>query len=279
MKIFFADSHAHLLDERLKDRIPEIVGEFDKVGLSFIVEVGTDLQDSKNALELAGKYDRMYCTLGVHPHYASGYFTNHCDDHGKEVCTCEFEDWAREAVAGDRGKKIVAIGECGLDYHYDNSPREDQKRAFISHIKLSHELGLPLIVHSRDALEDTYNILKEHKDFLTNGVLMHCYTYDVEAVGELSTLGCYFSLSGAITYGKNYATCEAAKAVIRAIPLDRLIVETDCPYLAPAPVRGQINEPKNVKYTIEYIAEVLGKSVEQVAGLTLLNTKEFYRIK
>ena len=275
-KLLFADSHAHLLDERLINRIDEIVGAFENDGLGFVVEIGTDLQDSKNALDLASRYENIYCTLGVHPHYASGYFTEHCSEDGKVIrCSCEFEDWAKTVVPD---AKIVAIGECGLDYHYDNSPRDCQRRAFISHIKLAHDLGLPLVIHSRDAFDDTYDILKQHKDLLNNGVLMHCYSYGVEEVQKLSNLDCYFSLSGAITYAKNYASCEAAKVVVRTIPLDRMLVETDAPYLAPVPLRGQINEPKNVKHTIEYIANILGKSVEDVAQLTLENTKKFYRL-
>ncbi|MCL2755710.1 MAG: TatD family hydrolase [Firmicutes bacterium] len=261
-KVMFADSHAHLLSEMLFGRVDEIVSNMSTDGLDFIVEVGTDFQDSRVSLELANKYERVYCTLGVHPHYAGSY----CD---------EFEKWAASVI---RNPKIVAIGECGLDFHYMYSAKPIQIETFIRHIKLADKLGIPLVVHSRDAFDETYRILSENKELLSYGVLMHCYSYGAEEVRKLLELGCYFSLSGAVTYGKSYESEDAAREAVMAIPLDRLLVETDAPYLTPVPFRGKINEPKNVRHTIEHIAKIWGKSFDEMAGITLENTKRFFKI-
>jgi TatD DNase family protein len=253
------DTHAHLLDERLSGRITEIIESFSDDGLDFVVEIGTCMEDSKEVLELANKYDNLYCTAGVHPHYA-------------EMYDPEFENWVKSAVCN---RKIVAIGECGLDYHYENNPKPGQVKMFVRHIKLAHEVGLPLVVHSREAYSDTFQILKEHKKFLTNGLLFHCFNYGEKELKELlDEFDSYFAFGGAITYKKNEALCGAACIV----PLNRMLIETDCPYLAPCPLRGTVNEPKNVKIIADFIAKLRGAELEEIARVTTENAREIYRI-
>lgn len=264
MKTKFADSHSHILSEKLRDRAEQIVADLCTDGLAFIVEIGCDPDDAKQAVEFALKHERVYCAVGVHPHYAPQY-------------TDEFETWLKK----QNYNKLVAIGECGLDYHYDHSPRDVQREVFARQIRLSHELGLPLIVHSRDAFDDTFSVLKENKSLLANGVVMHCYSYGAAEVKKLLAEfgdGIYFSFSGALTYCKSYQSTEEARAALSAVPLDRIMAETDCPYLAPVPVRGTVNEPKNARYVIAHMAELLGKSFEDICALTLENTKRFFKI-
>ncbi|MCL2570085.1 MAG: TatD family hydrolase [Firmicutes bacterium] len=261
MEIMLADSHAHLLDERLRGRIDEIVGSFKKDGLDFVVEVGAGIEESFQALELAKQYEAIYCTLGVHPHYACEYTGN------------KYENWVRSVLPHN---KVVAIGECGLDFHYMLSPQDSQIDVFERQIKLSHEVGLPLVVHSREAAKETLDILKKYKEILTKGILVHCYSYGVDELQAFSReLDCYFAFGGAITYKKTEMMVEALKAC----PRDRLMLETDCPYLAPCPVRGTVNEPKNVNIIAEFVAKTLETSVDEVARITLENTKRFYKIK
>ena len=253
-----ADSHTHILDERLSSRADDIVTGLVSHGLEFIVEIGADVAETFAAFDFAQKHEKVYCTAGVHPHYACMY-----NEHP------EFEIWVR---ANAKNPKLVAIGECGLDYHYMNSSRESQIECFIAQIKLAHNVGLPLVVHSRDAFADTYGILKSHHEYLTNGVLIHCYSYGVEEVEKFNELGCYFAFGGAITYKK------ACVDALRAVPSDRLVLETDCPYLAPCPLRGTTNEPKNVHIIAEFVARELGKDVKTLATETFENTKRFYNI-
>ena len=167
----------------------------------------------------------------------------------------------------------MAIGEIGLDYYYDRSPRIDQKSAFIKQIILADELGLPIVLHVRDAYGDTLEILEQYKDRLNNGVLVHCYSGSVECVREFSRYGCYFALGGAVTY-------KGAKKddVIRAIPIDRLVLETDAPYLTPTPKRGETNQPKYIAYTLKKVSEVLDISEKQLEEIVTDNAKRFFRL-
>ena len=305
-----ADSHTHVLSERIADRADEIARNLREDGLEFIVEVGTGIMESRRNFEFALRHDNVYCTIGVHPHYASEFVleVGHSSLRGAPrylgTYPREFEELVKISVAEDvererQGlvRKTVAIGECGLDYHYDNSPRACQRDAFIAQIKLAHEVKLPLVIHSRDAFEDTFEILKEYKELLTNGVLFHCYGYGAEEAKLLiKEFDAYFAFGGAITFvdkefcRKNgYSTaplnnvtkhiCQnSLQEALHVVPLDRLILETDCPYLAPAPMRGKINEPKNLRYIAGFVADRLETNFERVAELTLANTKNFFRI-
>jgi len=255
------DSHAHLLDPRLRERAEEIVKNLKADGIEFVVEISADVAESHEAVAFAQTHKNVYCTIGVHPIFADTY----CD---------EFEEWA-ESVAS----KVVAIGECGLDYYHMETPAEHQREVFVRQIKLANKMGLPLVVHSRDAAEDTFKILNKHKP--KNGLVLHCFSYGVEEVERFKTLDAYFAFGGAITYKLPRPTGTPSNSkgnYISAVPRDRLMIETDCPYLAPVPVRGTVNEPKNVKYVAEHVAKVLGLSFEEVAELTTRNAKRFYGI-
>lgn len=252
------DSHAHLLDPRLRERAEEIVKSLKKDGIEFVVEISADVSESHEALVFACKQADVYCTIGVHPIFAETY-------------SDEFEAWALEQKGN---KKIVAVGECGLDYYHMETPAAHQREVFVRQIKLADEMGLPLVVHTRDSFADTFEILNSHKKYLNNGLVVHCFSYGAEEVEKFKTLDAYFAFGGATTY-KN--ACLATDA-IRVVPRDRLMLETDCPYLSPVPLRGQVNEPKNVKIIAEHIAGVLGLTFDEIAKLTTANTERFYRI-
>jgi len=239
-------------------------------GLAFIVEVGTSIEDCLDVYEFARTHENVYCTLGVHPHYSSEYLQGEFG--------VKFEEWVGKLSKEQyrvQGSPLVAIGECGLDYYHNLSPRDVQKEVFIRQIKLAGELGMPLVVHSREAFEDTFRILSAHKEHLTNGVLIHCFGYGADELRQFSeSLDAYFSFGGAVTY-KNATKIQQA---LRACPRDRLLLETDAPYLAPCELRGKINEPKRVRQVAEFVAGELGMSFEDVAQITLENTRRFYRI-
>lgn len=272
-----ADSHCHILDPRLEDRVDKIVGEMKSDGLAFIVEVSSDPQEAVDALAFANKHEGVYCTCGVHPICAIQY----SDD---------FKKWADTNCRKhnvQNGGKIVAFGEVGLDYHdhalFKESPyteltmplHEFQQDIFIKQIKLANRVGLPLVVHTRDSFEDTLRILREYKEEINNGLLIHCFSYGAEEAEILTQeFDAYFAFGGAVTY-KN---ATAAEGAIRAVPLDRLLLETDSPYLSPVPLRGKTNEPKNVRLVCEHVARVLNMTTEEVACITLGNTRRFYNI-
>ena len=259
------DTHTHLLDERLLPRVDKIISNFEKDGLVFAVEVGTGFDDSKNALELANKYQRLFCTIGVHPHYAGEY-------------SDEFEEWAKQVVQKER--KIIGVGECGLDYHYDFSPRDVQRETFIRQIKLADTLGLPLVVHSRDAFEDTIQVLTQYKELLKNGLLLHCFGYGASEAKKFTGLDAYFAFGGAITY----RDMEMYASALKTVPLDRIVLETDCPYLVPCPIRNgksedaRVNQPKNIKAVAEYISKILNMDYTQVCKITTENAKRLFKI-
>jgi len=303
-KIFLADSHTHILDSRLVERADDIALNLNNDGLAFIVEIGTGIEESKRNFEFAKRHENVYCTFGVHPHYASEYTDGiYCAQGIPPESTERYNKEFRELVINQvtlpqsrkKKSKVVAIGECGLDYHYDNCPRICQRDAFVSQIKLAHEVGLPLVIHSRDAFEDTFAILKEYKHNLQNGILFHCYGYGADEARQLiNEFNPYFAFGGAVTFvDKKFCNdkktgplnsitkhiCQnCLQEALEIIPLDRIILETDCPYLSPVPMRGKINEPKNLKYIAEFVARHLGLTFEHVACLTLENTKRFFRI-
>ena len=248
-----ADSHCHILDPKLKDKVSQIVDNLKNDGLEFIVEISADPNEAKEALAFATAHKNVYCTIGVHPCNAGQY-----DD--------EFERWC----VGVKSKKVVAFGECGLDYYHKDCPVDIQKQVFIKSIKLANKLGLPLVVHSRDAFEDTYKILKENKKHLNNGLLIHCFSYGAAEVRAFAELDAFFAFGGAVTYKNNKISDDA----IRAVAKDRILIETDCPYLSPEPNRGKVNEPKNVKLVAAYIMRIINLTEKEI----LDNTKRFYRI-
>ena len=260
MMIKLADSHCHILDARLCNRAEEIVANLDKDGLDFIVEVSASVKESPESLAFAEAHDKVYCTIGVHPETVKDY-------------NDDFENWA---VKQKGNKKIVAVGECGLDYHYRPFDKELQKTVFTRQILLADKLCLPLVIHTRDAFDDTLEILIKNKNSIGNGLLLHCFSESAEEVGRVREhFDAYFAFGGAVTYKS-----EKSDGAIRAVGLDRMLLETDSPYLNPLSAGGKkiANEPKNVRYVANYISDLLNVSVEEVAEKTLANTKRLYVI-
>lgn len=251
------DSHAHLLDERLKDNIPAIVADFAKNDVEMSVEIGADMESSRGAVKLADSYKNIYAAVGLHPESAESF----SDDDINEIAMLA------------KNNKVVAIGEIGLDYHYDYD-KTAQKSLLIKQIILADRLNLPVIIHLRDAYLDMENILKEYKKYINNGILFHCYSGSREMIDRFAFLDPYYAFGGAITF-KNNNRAE----VIKAVKKDRLMLETDCPYLTPVPHRGEINTPNNLKFVAERMALDLGMSYDEIAKITTENTKRFYNIK
>lgn len=252
------DSHAHLDDEAFDDDRDQVINALYENGIDFIVNIACDLKSSKTSQELAKTYENIYATVGVHPHDAITY-------------TDEVEETLKILA---QEKKVVAVGEIGLDYYYDNSPRHIQKEVFKRQLKLANELRKNVVVHSRDASQDTFDILKEAHDKYEFKAVIHCYSQSLEMLKEYLRLGDYISLGGAVTFKNSKIRKEVAKIV----PLDRLLLETDCPYMTPVPYRGKRNEPKYVNIVAEYIADLRGISKSDLVKVTDENTKRFYKI-
>lgn len=251
------DSHAHLDDRRFDRDRDRIIKDLENNGIELVINIGADLKSSIASVSLAEKYPNIYATVGVHPHSAKDM-----DEASLEIL--------RSLAKRD---KVVAIGEIGLDFYYDNSPRDDQRKWFKVQLKLAKELNLPVVIHSRDAQQETFDILKEAQDGSLRGVL-HCYSGSKEMAMEYIKLGFYISIAGPVTF-KN---ARVLKEVAKAVPIDKLLVETDCPYLAPEPHRGKRNEPVYVKYVAGTIADIKGISFEELAKATNRNTKELFGI-
>ena len=253
------DSHAHLNDERFDEDREELISSLQEKGVDLVVNPGACTKTSIESVELANKYDFIYAAVGVHPHDV-GELDETAIDTLRKLAT--------------ENKKVVAIGEIGLDYYYDNSPREVQKEWFIKQIELANELKLPIIIHDRDAHGDTFEIIKKYKS-PEIGCVLHCYSGNVELAREYVKMGCYISLSGTVTFKNNKKTKEVA----REIPLDRLFIETDSPYMAPTPHRGKRNDPSLVQFVADTIAVEKGVSYETVCEATKENAKRFFGIK
>ncbi len=252
------DSHAHLDDRRFQKDIDKVLERAKRAGVGKIIHVGFDKQSSINAYKMAEKYENIYAVVGVHPHDAKDL-----DDDLLEF----LYDIARTK------NKIVAIGEIGLDYYRNLSPKDQQKKAFVRQIALAKELNLPIVIHDRDAHGDTVKIMKEERASRTGGVL-HCFSGSWEMARQCIEMGFYISFAGPVTFSNARRILD----VIASTPLERILVETDCPYLTPEPHRGRRNEPAYVKHVAEKIAEVKGVSFEEIARITTANTKEAFNI-
>lgn len=251
------DSHAHL-DATQFDHDRDLVIKRAKLnGISFILNPGADYESSVKAVELAKTHDFIYAAVGVHPH----------DAETMDMSVLE----ALEILA--KNSKVKAIGEIGLDFYRDLSPRDVQDKWFREQIRLAKRLGLPIIIHDRDANDEVLKVLKEEKAFET-GVLMHCYSGSRELATQYVKLGAMISIAGPITYKNARKTLE----VVEAVPLEHLLVETDAPYLSPEPMRGKRNEPMHVKYTCQKMAVIKGISYEEMAKATLENAIRFFKI-
>ena len=247
------DSHAHLNNEAFDEDRKEL---FDRIkeNMDFVVNIGYDLESSEISVEYANKYDFIYATIGFHPDEIGGY---------NEVAEKKLEELAKN-------KKVVAIGEIGLDYHWMTFPKEKQQEIFRRQLELAKKLNKPVVIHSREAMEDTLNILREYPE--VKGIF-HCYPGSVESAKEVIARF-YLGIGGVLTFKNAKKLVE----VVENIPLDRLILETDCPYMAPTPFRGKRNEPMYVEYVAKKIAEIKNISYEEVVKATNENTKKAYRL-
>jgi TatD DNase family protein len=245
------DSHCHLDYPGLAEDLAQVIARAEGAGVSLMLSIGTRVRKFDQVLAIAERHDNVFCTVGTHPHNAAG----------------EPDVTVEELVKLARHPKVVGIGEAGLDYHYDHSPRDAQAQSFRVHIRAARETGLPLVIHSREAEADTAAILEEE---MTKGAfkpLLHCFSSKTELAERGLKLGAHVSFSGIITY-KN---AEDIRSTARQVPMNRLLVETDAPYLAPVPYRGRSNEPAYVVKTLEKLAEIKNVMPDVMAALTNRN--------
>ena len=255
------DAHCHLTDDAFDalGGVESVIASAREQGVRTLVCSGYDLPSSRKAKEIAQAFDGVYFCAGFHPSELGKY--NDGD--------------LLEIEALCRHEKCVAVGEIGLDYHFeDNPPKETQKRLFIEQMQLADKLGLPIVVHSRDAAQDTLEILKEHKALLSHGGLMHCYSYSAEMSEDFQRLGFYFSFGGPCTFKNAKKVWES----IQRIPAPLLLTETDCPYLTPVPFRGEFpNQPKYIPYIAERLAELKEMRVEEMCAQIHDNAKTLFK--
>ena len=254
--IEYFDSHCHLTDAAFRDDREAVFRRAREAGVGRLVCIASDLADARAALALVEERERAWSTAGVHPHEAGSTGPGDLDE-------------IRELAAAH--PKVVAVGETGLDYHYDNAPRAAQRRSFEAHLALGAELGLPVIVHARDADDDVAATLRGMPAG-TSGVL-HCFTGGPRAFAEAMAAGWYVSFSGIASF-RSFDPVE----LLRAVPEDRLLIETDSPYLAPVPRRGRRNEPENLVHVAVAVAAHLGRTVDDVALRTTENACRFYGV-
>ena len=250
------DVHAHLDDEQFEGEVAEIVSRAKANGVEKIITNGTNVSSSKRAVEIAESFDEVFCAVGIHPEDIDGF----CMDDLKEIerlCECD---------------KVVAIGEIGLDYHFRSDNKLEQIKVFEEQLKLAHKLALPVVIHCRDAVGDMLEILKRNKDLLSFGALMHCFSESVEVYREIEKMGLYISVGGVLTFKNAKKVVEVASICDRT----KIVLETDCPYLAPVPKRGERNEPQNVRFVAQKLAEIWRMSEDEVAKITIENAKRLF---
>jgi TatD DNase family protein len=255
----FVDSHAHIDGEEFDADRDEVVGRARAAGVRAILNVGTGDPHGghfERAIAAAEKYEGVYAAVGVHPHDAKLF---------DEAA----EGLLRRLLTG--GGRVVALGEIGLDFHYDNSPRDVQREVFARQLRLAREVGKPVVIHSREADEETVEILRAEWSGSGLGCVMHCFGGSVPMAESVLEMGSYVSFAGNVTFKKADALREAA----RVVPLGRLLVETDCPFLSPVPLRGRRNEPAHVVETARFLAEMRGIPVEELARAT---SENFFRL-
>lgn len=251
------DTHAHYDDEAFDEDREELLSGLFNHGIEAVTNVGASIKSSKSTLALAEKYPHVYGAIGVHPNE-----TAELDE--------DSINWLKSQSSHE---KIVAIGEIGLDYYWDEPERETQKIWFIRQLDLAKQVKLPVIIHSRDAAKDTLDIMKAEGGRDTGGVI-HCFSYGKEIAREYLNMGYYLGIGGVITF-KN---AKKLKEVVEYMPMEQLVLETDCPYLAPSPNRGKRNSSLNLPYVVQEISAIKGISEEEVIEITSRNAKKLYRL-
>ncbi len=257
----FLDSHAHLDDDAFEGDREQVILEIKKAGITKVISAGYSLEGSKKAIELSKKYDFIMATCGISPN---------------DIPQTEEELWKVLEQIEDLVKnndKVLAIGEIGLDYHWNKENIDLQKLAFVTQIKMANELGKPIVIHTREAVMDTITILKENK--VENKGVFHCCPLNRELVKEALQLGFYISFAGPVTFKNS----KNANEIIQMVPLDKILIETDSPYLSPEPFRGKRNDSRNVKLVAQKIADVKNITLEEVANITFANAKKIFQIK
>ena len=250
------DTHAHYDDEAFDEDREQLLADLPRQGIGRVVNIGASIASCKRTLELMDKYDYIYGALGVHP----------CDT---ENLTEADMDWLKEKCSHE---KCLAVGEIGLDYYWDEPDREIQKKWFVRQLQLAREVQLPVIIHSRDAAKETIDIMTAERAGEIGGVV-HCYSYTKESARTFLDMGFYFGIGGVITF-KN---AKKLKEAVEYIPMDRIVLETDCPYLSPEPNRGKRNSSLNLSYVAAAIAQLKGISEEEVRRITWENGCRMYR--
>lgn len=253
----FTDTHAHLQDEALCNDLDQVLERAAAAGVTTIMCIGYDVSSSQKAVQLAQQYPHIYAVVGVHPHDAR-----------------QLDQKSLDTLYGlAREPKVVAIGEIGLDFYRNLSPREEQRRAFVQQIKLAREIGKPVVIHDRDAHQEVLEIIRQEKAGV-NGGIMHCYSGHLPLAIDLMKQGFYISFAGPLSFKNARKTHEVAAH----IPMDKILIETDCPYLTPEPLRGRKNEPAHVVHVAAALAKLRRKPIEEIAYLTGRNARLAYRI-
>ncbi len=250
----YIDTHAHLYYDNLKNQLAKVVERAEAAGVTQIICVGTDLPSSETSISIAEKYDAVFATVGVHPHDA------------KDAP----DDYLHQLRDLTSHSKVVAVGEMGLDYFRDFSPRNMQKEVFQSQLALARELDLPAVIHNRDADEDILKILEEVR---YEKSVLHCFSSNTEMAGRAISLGCLLSFTGNVTFGKNHT-----ESVLLTTPLNRIMLETDCPFMTPVPNRGKLNEPANILHIAQWIAKIKRIDVSEVAESTTSTAQFFFNL-
>ncbi len=256
----FFDSHAHYNDEKFKEDKEQILKQVYESGVTKLICAGYSLESSKEAVEIAKEHDFIYSIVGISP-----------NDIPEKVDTLEEQLEQIKELA--QNKKNVAIGEIGLDYYWNQENKKEQKKAFYKQIELANNLNLPIVIHTREAIYDTLDILKNQITPNKKGIF-HCCPLNLDLIREALKLGFYISFAGPVTFKNSKNAAEA----IKMVPDDRILIETDSPYLAPEPNRGTRNDSRNVKYTAQKIADVKQMSLEEIAQITYENAKRIFKI-
>ena len=257
----FFDSHAHLDDEKFNEDREEVIQKIKEAGITKFISAGYSLEGSKKAIELSNKYEFIYATSGISPN---------------DIPQTEQELWImlqEIAKIAKENSKVRAIGEIGLDYYWNKENKDLQKKAFTEQINLANDLRLPIVIHTRDAVMDTIQILKEN-EVIKKGIF-HCCPLNRELVKEALKLGFYISFAGPVTFKNS----KNAEEIVEMVPMNKILIETDSPYLSPEPLRGRRNDPRNVKYIAQKISEIKGITLQEVAKNTYNNAKNIFGIK
>lgn len=251
------ETHAHYDDEQFNDDREELLESLPNKGIEYVVNIGASIETSKKSIELANKYPYIYAAIGVHP--------NEVEELNEDKIL-----WLKESA---KDPKVVAIGEIGLDYYWKEPDPHIQKEWFDRQMSLAKELNKPMVIHSRDAAKDTIDMMKEAGSRDMSGVV-HCYSYSLESAKIFLDMGFYLGIGGVVTFQNG----KKLKEVVEYTPIDRIVLETDCPYLAPIPNRGKRNSSLNIPYIAEEIAKIKGLDYDEVVHITNMNAKTMYRL-